>query len=130
MNRRLVHKWSLWYDGHGNKFVNKTSAMAKMEEDRMNVKRVKEEKEMEEVKGPKEEEKMEEEKEIKKVKGLKEEKNMTKSFSIPVQEEDGKAKEGQKEENLVPVRCGCEWWGLEATQTILWWCQDSQEDGK
>ena len=39
MNGRLMPKWSLWYDSNGNKFVNKASVMAKMEEDRRKMKK-------------------------------------------------------------------------------------------
>ena len=46
MNGRLMPKWSLWYDSNGNKFVNKASVMARMEEDR----KMKEEVEVENVK--------------------------------------------------------------------------------
>ena len=38
MNGRLMPKWSLWYDSNGNKFVNKASVMARMEEDRRKMK--------------------------------------------------------------------------------------------
>ena len=62
-----MQKWSLWHDRNGNKFVNKTSAMAKMEEDRKKEKVVEEEKGTEKVE--------------KKVEG--EEKKMLKSISIP-----------------------------------------------
>ena len=80
-----MQKWSLWHDRNGNKFVNKTSAMAKMEEDRKKEKVVEEEKVTEEdrkkEKGVGEGEEKGTEKVEKKVEG--EEKKMLKSISIP-----------------------------------------------
>ena len=72
-----MQKWSLWHDRNGNKFVNKTSAMAKMEEDRKKEKVVEEEKGNQKVE--------------KKVEG--EEKKMAKSLSIPAAGEEQDAKD-------------------------------------